>query len=72
MKADGCSRFSAIIERIHALDRPRRMRKAGKEAIMRGPIAPAAAQRSCFLFRAKAQRREEEEGEATLRLCAFA
>jgi hypothetical protein len=34
MKSEGCSRFSASIERIHALERPRRMRKAGKDAIM--------------------------------------
>jgi hypothetical protein len=37
MKSDGFSRFSASIERIQALDRPRRMRRAGKEAIMEGP-----------------------------------
>ena len=27
MKSDGCSRFSASMARIHALDRPRRMRR---------------------------------------------
>ena len=32
MKSLGCSRFSASIARIHGLDRPRRMRREGKEA----------------------------------------
>jgi hypothetical protein len=34
MKSLGWRRFSASIARIHALDRPRRIRRAGKEAVV--------------------------------------
>ena len=34
MKSLGCSRLSASIERIHALERPRRMRREGNEAVI--------------------------------------
>jgi hypothetical protein len=34
MKSEGCSLFSASIERIHALERPRRIRRWGNEADM--------------------------------------
>ena len=47
------------------------VRRAGYEAVMAAPIASAFAQRSCFLFHAKAQRHEEQRS-TTSRLGAFA